>query len=201
MDDAGAISECNGLDYVMDLVSELELCPAFPVVRSNLLKAGTKHHSPVEIDHHKQPTVSPARPQVFLSSKHYVPSVCYSFLSLNLQIPPPEPPVSHARKISREISRQSPQSPIIHQQQQQPSSRKSSRDTHHEYSPQRESPRITSTPARKPSQEALSRSSALNERYFEIEKARSRSLDNLLSEPEPNPFMELGLSQSKLNER
>lgn len=60
---------------------------------------------------------------------------------------------------------------------------------------------MTSTPARKSSREALSRSSALNERYFEIEKARSRSLDNLLSEPEPNPFTDLGLSQSRLNER
>lgn len=60
---------------------------------------------------------------------------------------------------------------------------------------------MTSTPARKSSREALSRSSALNERYFEIEKARSRSLDNLLSEPEPNPFVDLGLSQSRLNDR
>lgn len=60
---------------------------------------------------------------------------------------------------------------------------------------------MTSTPARKSSREALSRSSALNERYFEVEKARSRSLDNLLSEPEPNPFTDLGLSQSRLNDR
>lgn len=60
---------------------------------------------------------------------------------------------------------------------------------------------MTSTPARKSSREALSRSSALNERYFEVEKARSRSLDNLLSEPEPNPFIDLGLSQSRLNDR
>lgn len=34
-----------------------------------------------------------------------------------------------------------------------------------------------------------------------MEKARSRSLDNLLSEPEPNPFTDLGLSQSRLNDR
>lgn len=64
LDDAGAITECSGLDYVMDLVSELELCPAFPVTRSQLLKIGTRHHSPVEIDHHKQPPASPSRPQV-----------------------------------------------------------------------------------------------------------------------------------------
>lgn len=82
---------------------------------------------------------------------------------------------------------------------QQSSSRKSSRDQH-EYSPQRESPR-NDTPTRKASHEALSRNSALNERYFDIEKVRSRSLDNLLSEPEPTPLCEFGLSQSRLNDR
>lgn len=83
------------------------------------------------------------------------------------------------------------------------SSRKSSRDVHREYTPpQRESPQMaTISPNRKTSHEALSRSSALNERYFDIEKVRSRSLDNLLSEPEPTPLQDLGLSQSRLNER
>lgn len=63
LDDAGAITESNGLDYVLDLVSELEICPAFPIHRSNLLKIGTRHHSPVEIDHHKPSTTT--RPQVY----------------------------------------------------------------------------------------------------------------------------------------
>lgn len=68
MDDAGAMTDCSGLDYVFDLVSELELCPAFPATKSQLLKAGTRHHSPVEVDHHANvspitPT-TPTRPQV-----------------------------------------------------------------------------------------------------------------------------------------
>lgn len=58
----------------------------------------------------------------------------------------------------------------------------------------------------------LSRKSALNDRYFESEKQRSRSLDNLLA-PEGNEvsngvspsagskLADLGLSSSKLNER
>lgn len=50
----------------------------------------------------------------------------------------------------------------------------------------------------------LSRKSALNDRYFEKEKQRSRSLDNLL-QPEivvpPSKLAGLGLSSSKLNER
>lgn len=61
LDDAGAVTDSNGLDYVFDLVSELELCPAFPVARSQLLKVGVRHHSPVEVDHHVS---SLARPQV-----------------------------------------------------------------------------------------------------------------------------------------
>ncbi|RZB41182.1 unconventional myosin-XV [Asbolus verrucosus] len=172
MDDAGIVSEGSGLDYIMDLVSELELCPAFPISKSSLLKVGTRKVAPVEIDH--SPT-TPARPQV----------------------PPPEPPIHMTRKVSREMARQSPPA---HKQSSQMSSRKASRESHHEYSPHRESP-VTSTPARKSSHEALSRNSALNERYFDIEKVRSRSLDNLLSEPEPTPLSDLGLSQSRLNDR
>lgn len=51
----------------------------------------------------------------------------------------------------------------------------------------------------------LSRQSALNDRYFEKEKQRSRSLDNLLQpevvQPSPSKLATLGLSSSKLNER
>lgn len=50
----------------------------------------------------------------------------------------------------------------------------------------------------------LSRQSALNDRYFEKEKQRSRSLDNLLQPEPPVPaskLADLGLSSSKLNER
>lgn len=50
----------------------------------------------------------------------------------------------------------------------------------------------------------LSRKSALNDRYFEKEKQRSRSLDNLLQPeviPSPVKLANLGLSSSKLNER
>ena len=50
----------------------------------------------------------------------------------------------------------------------------------------------------------LSRKSALNDRYFEKEKQRSRSLDNLLQAEITVPtskLANLGLSSSKLNER
>lgn len=60
--------------------------------------------------------------------------------------------------------------------------------------------------SRKTSHDVLSRESALNERYFEqtSDKVRSRSLDNLLGDnpvPPPNKLSDLGLSQSRLNDR
>lgn len=60
--------------------------------------------------------------------------------------------------------------------------------------------------SRKTSHDLLSRESALNERYFEqnSEKVRSRSLDNLLGDappPPPTNLANLGLSQSRLNDR
>lgn len=60
--------------------------------------------------------------------------------------------------------------------------------------------------SRKTSHDILSRESALNERYFEqtSDKVRSRSLDNLLGDnpvPPPNKLADLGLSQSRLNDR
>ncbi|XP_048519861.1 unconventional myosin-XV [Dendroctonus ponderosae] len=182
MDDAGLVYDGNGLDYVFDFVSELELCPAFPIQKSTLLKTGSRRSFAVEVDHH---VPAPVRPQV----------------------PPPEPPINITRKVSREVIRPSPPAPVMHPSRQ--SSRKSSRELQSEsrYSPQtssRVSPVVhpTSSPIRKASHEALSRSSALNDRYFDQEKSRSRSLDNLLGEAEPNPLLELGLSQtSKLNER
>lgn len=61
--------------------------------------------------------------------------------------------------------------------------------------------------SRKISHDILSRDSALNERYFEqqSDKVRSRSLDNLLGDsnpvPPPTKLADLGLSQSRLNDR
>lgn len=60
--------------------------------------------------------------------------------------------------------------------------------------------------SRKNSHDILSRDSALNERYFDqpSDKVRSRSLDNLLGDnpvPQPNKLSDLGLSQSRLNDR
>jgi myosin-15 len=36
----GLIKEINGLDYVLDLMAEMELAPAFPACRSSFLQSG-----------------------------------------------------------------------------------------------------------------------------------------------------------------
>ncbi|XP_072386404.1 unconventional myosin-XV [Diabrotica undecimpunctata] len=177
MDDSSILTEGSGLDYVFDLVSELELCPAFPIPKSTKLKYGSKRQSIVEPESHIS-SHSPARPQV----------------------PPPEPPMMNKE---RKISSNRHSTPIPVQPPSRSVSRKSSKEIQEFSRPShREVQPNVSPSSRKTSHEALSRNSALNERYFDIEKVRSRSLDNLLSEPEPSPLADLGLSQSsKLNER
>jgi myosin-15 len=49
-DSAVLIKEINGLDYVLDLIAEMELAPAFPACRSNFLQSGghsrgSRHHN------------------------------------------------------------------------------------------------------------------------------------------------------------
>ncbi|XP_059608839.1 unconventional myosin-XV [Phlebotomus argentipes] len=159
MDDTGLITDSCGLDFVLDLVAEKELCPAFPAVRSDLMRCGRKNSQVVVSDIELS---SPRRPQV----------------------PPPEPP--RAASVQENVV---------------------------EKKIEREERKVDYRPfesvARKTSHDLLSRSSALNERYFEVEKTRSRSLDDLLagesveivSRPSPEPLTTLGLSESRLNDR
>lgn len=167
LDDSGLLSDSCGLDYVLDLVSEKELCPAFPTVRSDLLRSGRKNSKAnLSIDHE---TSNPKRPQV----------------------PPPEPPPVKQRQSQRSVERELPiPQPNIDKKNER------------EYNV-----------ARKTSHDLLSRNSALNERYFESEKTRSKSLDDLLAaeggneaasqidQEEPEPLTNLGLSESRLNDR
>lgn len=185
LDDSGLITDSCGLDFVLDLIAEKEVCPAFPTVRSDLLRNGRKNS---RIAMSAEPE-SPKRPQV----------------------PPPEPPaqVKHRqaerehrsidrdhRKIERDQRTTERELPIP-----QPMVEKG------EYNQRSFEPA-----QRKTSHDLLSRSSALNERYFEIDKSRSRSMDDLLGGdggneviphiPAPvEPLANLGLSESRLNDR
>ncbi|KAG4077223.1 hypothetical protein HA402_005278 [Bradysia odoriphaga] len=186
LDDAGLVTDSCGLDFVLDLISEKEIGPAFPAVRSDLLRNGRKNS---RIAMSVEPE-SPKRPQV----------------------PPPEPPAQvkqhrQAEREHRSIDRDH---------------RKMDRD---QRTTERELPipqpmvdkmeynqRSFEPAQRKTSHDLLSRSSALNERYFEIDKSRSRSMDDLLGGdggneiiqhiPAPvEPLANLGLSGSRLNDR
>lgn len=44
LDDSGLLSDSCGLDFVLDLLGEKELCPAFPTIRSDLLRCGRKSY-------------------------------------------------------------------------------------------------------------------------------------------------------------
>ncbi|XP_069684999.1 unconventional myosin-XV isoform X8 [Periplaneta americana] len=171
----GLVKEINGLDYVMDLIAEMELAPAFPACRSSFLQSGghsrgvrrhsNKASSPtvgadVEVDSEGPAPSSPRRPAV----------------------PPPEPPVvkqPQARKVSHEVVKDVNQ-----------------------WGESSKNHRVRSQSRDHTVENALSRKSALNDRYFE-DKGRSRSLDNLLESelPPPRKLDSLGLSHSRLNER
>lgn len=168
LDDTNAITDTCGLDYVLDLIGEKELCPAFPAPQNDSLRVYRKnsqtpsklsrtHNSPMDIEPLKRP-----------------------------QAPPPAPP-----------------------QQTKAKNEKSEREESNvEYS-RTDAPMLH----RKTSIDLLSRSSALNDRYFENEKSRSRSLDDLMNSdseappPQPEvreikqPLNDLGLSGSRLNDR
>ncbi|XP_061392176.1 LOW QUALITY PROTEIN: unconventional myosin-XV [Musca vetustissima] len=152
-DDGKLLTDSCGLDYVLDLIAEKELCPAFPALRSDLMTTGAKFHRTI-LSGEPGDTNTPKRPQV----------------------PPPEPP--QKLKSSTPV-----ESPISDSNDEQP--------------------------IRKNSRNILSRNSALNDRYFEQEKSRSKSLDDLLAgdvtdldaNTEPEPLAEIGLSESRLNDR
>lgn len=113
------------------------------------------------------------------------------------QVPPPEPPPVKQRHSSLEHHRSLEREQPI----PQPNDKKGNRNFEN----------VT----RKTSHDLLSRSSALNDRYFETEKSRSKSLDDLLAggdsatdvpltpseHEEQDPLPELGLSESRLNDR
>jgi myosin XV len=164
----GTVTDTCGLDYILDLIGEKELCPAFPALKNDMLRTNGRKMS------QQPPLRSPRTPT---SPGDIEP------LKRPL-IPPPAPP--QQTKIKNES----------HEREK----------IHVDYS-RNEPPRD-----RKKSIDLLSRSSALNERYFEIEKSRSRSLDDLMnsdSEPAPapevmevkQPLNDLGLSGSRLNDR
>lgn len=180
LDDSGLFSDSNGLDFVLDLISEKELCPAFPTVRSDLLRCGRKNSKMASsVAAAQEPeSPNPKRPN----------------------IPPPEPPMKRHSTAERIAAEQPIPQPIVENKAEREFGNRKFENLQ-----------------RKTSHDLLSRS-ALNDRYFESEKTRSKSLDDLLAgesvadsnaevisqaeqDEENEQLAELGLSESRLNDR
>ncbi|XP_039312298.1 unconventional myosin-XV [Solenopsis invicta] len=170
------VTETNGFDYVLDLISEMELAPAFPAAKHMFLEQRKNSLPPIKKREHAQVIRE-------LEQEMEIP-ILKTFQPLERK------PVPKVVDKSVELDIQVPRRPIVPPPQ----------------------PPVTKPPMRKQSHEVilettemgLSRKSALNDRYFEKEKQRSRSLDNLLQSevmPSPVKLANLGLSSSKLNER
>ncbi|XP_026670463.1 unconventional myosin-XV [Ceratina calcarata] len=171
------VTETNGFDYVLDLISEMELAPAFPAAKHMFLEQRKNSYPPIKKREHAQiireleQEIEPPVLKTFQPlERKPVPKIMDKPVEPEIQsprrpaVPPPQPPVA------------------------KPSVRKQSHEA------------MLETTA----DTGLSRKSALNDRYFEKEKQRSRSLDNLLQPevvPSPVKLANLGLSSSKLNER
>ncbi|KAK0170258.1 hypothetical protein PV328_010838 [Microctonus aethiopoides] len=173
------VTETNGCDYVLDLISEMELAPAFPAAKHMFLEQRKNSFPPIKKREHIQVIRE-------LEQDMDIPvPVLKTFQPLERK---PVPKVVD-KPVEPEI--QSPRRPAVPPPQ----------------------PPVVKSPTRKQSHEpvlessgemGLSRQSALNDRYFEKEKQRSRSLDNLLQSEivsSPSKLANLGLSSSKLNER
>ncbi|XP_059051494.1 unconventional myosin-XV [Achroia grisella] len=172
MDHNGHLTEWAGCEYALDAVGEIEAWAAMPSARGEPLRAAASRLAP---------PAPPPRASSVEADRAARP-----------QVPPPEPPKSRSPSIPRLLQDSIDEGLSEYNW-------KIEREDSHTMSKQMEY-------SRKISHDILSRESALNERYFEQnnDKVRSRSLDNLLGDnpvPQPTKLADLGLSQSRLNDR
>ncbi|XP_071649931.1 unconventional myosin-XV-like [Temnothorax longispinosus] len=171
------VTETNGFDYVLDLISEMELAPAFPAAKHMFLEQRKNSLPSIKKREHVQVIRE-------LEQEMEIP-ILKTFQPLERKsVPKPiDKPVELEIQVPRRPAVPPPQPPVV-----KPPIRKQSHEV------------ILDTTT----EMGLSRKSALNDRYFEKEKQRSRSLDNLLQSEiisSPVKLANLGLSSSKLNER
>ncbi|XP_024893243.1 unconventional myosin-XV isoform X1 [Temnothorax curvispinosus] len=171
------VTETNGFDYVLDLISEMELAPAFPAAKHMFLEQRKNSLPSIKKREHVQVIRE-------LEQEMEIP-ILKTFQPLERKsVPKPvDKPVELEIQVPRRPAVPPPQPPVV-----KPPIRKQSHEV------------ILDTTM----EMGLSRKSALNDRYFEKEKQRSRSLDNLLQSEiisSPVKLANLGLSSSKLNER
>ncbi|XP_077262617.1 unconventional myosin 10A [Temnothorax americanus] len=171
------VTETNGFDYVLDLISEMELAPAFPAAKHMFLEQRKNSLPSIKKREHVQVIRELEQEMEIPILKTFQP------LERKSAPKPVDKPVELEIQVPRRPAVPPPQPPVV-----KPPIRKQSHEV------------ILDTTT----EMGLSRKSALNDRYFEKEKQRSRSLDNLLQSEivsSPVKLANLGLSSSKLNER
>ncbi|XP_047023810.1 unconventional myosin-XV [Helicoverpa zea] len=213
MEHNGQLTEWAGCEFALDAVGEVETWAALPGARPEPLRASGVGHAPAR----QSPPAPPPRASSVDTDKNARP-----------QIPPPEPPKSRSPSIPRMLQDSiidednSEYNWNIEKREDTHTSKHTSEYSKHvseytkhsneykhnnDYSKHsNDYSKHSNEYSRKTSHDVLSRESALNERYFEqtSDKVRSRSLDNLLGDnpvPPPNKLADLGLSQSRLNDR
>ncbi|KAF8777343.1 Unconventional myosin-XV like protein [Argiope bruennichi] len=182
LDDDGDLYELNGYDYVLDLISETEVPPAFPVCKSFFLVSANKN---------KKTKYSSA---TWAASPHNPERI--NTFEIDIDESPPAP-IRYKQPIkSRSID----------------DITRADQHSSHEYlTRERRKERIRSSSHERLLDDIgridppLSKTSALNDRYFENGKTTRSDLivdetHRSRSRPEPIGSM-LGLSKSKLNER
>ncbi|CAH2231979.1 jg4040 [Pararge aegeria aegeria] len=178
----GQLTEWAGCEYALDAVGEVETWSALANARSEPLRASTSRLAP--------PAPPPRASSVDTER------------TLRPQVPPPEPPKSRSPSIQRILQESIDESMSEYNWKMETPSE----STWKEPEESRILNKQNNEYSRKISHDILSRESALNERYFEqtSDKVRSRSLDNLLGDnpaPQQTKLADLGLSQSRLNDR
>ncbi|GBM19276.1 Unconventional myosin-XV [Araneus ventricosus] len=182
LDDDGDLYELNGYDYVLDLIAETEVPPAFPVCKSFFLVSANKN---------KKTKYSSA---TWAASPHNPERI--NTFEIDIDESPPAP-IRYKQPIkSRSID----------------DITRADQHSSHEYlTRERRKERIRSSSHERLLDDIgridppLSKTSALNDRYFENGKTTRSDLiveetSRSRSRPEPIGSM-LGLSKSKLNER
>ncbi|XP_061508752.1 unconventional myosin-XV isoform X2 [Anopheles gambiae] len=155
IDESDQMTDSCGLDFVLDLVAEKELPPAFPAVRSDILRCGRKggapsaapgaHDSAAEPSSPKRPQVPPPEPPSMKRSSHEIQLVPVAIGSGTKKHEPAEYGGGGGGAASR------------HHMEPSSAGRKTSHDV------------------------SLSRHKLREERAFYEDKSRSRSLDDLLA--------------------
>lgn len=184
------VKDSAGYDYVLDLVSEMELAPAFPACRNSFLSSPDKPKRTSSSSNSKV-LATPAGP---VAVEVDVDEVPLPSPTRRPGVPPPEPPLpkqpvsSEWPRLVSESRARGDRSPIAYLSTLQ-AARKPSREMLMESKKPHAGPvnghgpgpgRLRSQSRDHTVEMGLSRKSALNDRYFEDKPGRSRSLDNLL---------------------